>query len=177
VLLTVAFTLAAFAIYGVVVIQIPLLLERGMSIGAAAFALGLGGVGQVCARIGYGRLTAVTSVRARTTIVLGSGAVSVALLGVLPGPAALLIAAAVLAGMARGVFTLLQATAVTDRWGALHYGRLSGLLTAPILVIMALAPWACTALAELLGGYPPVFAILAGITAAAALLAALGGTR
>ncbi|HEV2784327.1 MAG TPA: MFS transporter [Actinophytocola sp.] len=177
VLLTVAFTLASFAIYGVVIIQIPLLLERGLSTGLAAVALGLGGAGQVCARLGYGRLTAATSVRGRTALVLGAGAGSVALMGVLPGPAALLIIAAVLVGMSRGVFTLLHATAVTERWGAAYYGRLNGLLLAPINIVAAVAPWACTALAEMLGGYPAVFAILAGFTALAAVLASVSGTR
>ena len=90
----------------------------------------------------------------------------------LPGPAALLIAAAMLAGAARGVFTLLQATAISDRWGAAHYGRLNGLLSAPAMLATALAPWAGAALAEALGGYPPVFAVLAGLAALAAVLAA-----
>jgi hypothetical protein len=39
----------------------------------------------------------------------------------------LLIALAIAAGMVRGNLTLLQATAVPDRWGATHYGLLSGL--------------------------------------------------
>jgi MFS family permease len=171
VLLTAAMTISAFAIYGVVIIQVPLLLERGVPAGTAALALGLGGVGQLAGRIGYGRLTAHTSVRTRTAIVIGAGAVTTGLLGVLPGPAALLVAVAVLVGMARGVFTLLQATAVTDRWGPAHYGRLNGLLNAPSLGVTALAPWACTALAGLLGGYPAVFWTLAGLTALAAVLA------
>jgi MFS family permease len=88
------------------------------------------------------------------------------------GPTALLIAAAMLAGSARGVFTLLQATAISDRWGATHYGRLNGLLTAPAMVATALAPWAGAALAEVLGGYPAVFVALAVIASIAAVLAA-----
>jgi MFS family permease len=171
VLLAVALSLAAFAVYGVVIIQVPLLIGRGMSTGVAALALGLGGIGQLGGRIGYRRLSASTNVRTRTAVILGGGAVTTALLGLLPGPALVLIAMAVLAGATRGVFTLLQATAVTDRWGAVHYGRLTGLLAAPMLVVTALSPWACTALAELIGGYPAVFAILAGLTALAAVLA------
>jgi cyanate permease len=171
VMLAIALALAAFAIYGVVIIQVPLLIERGLSTGTAALALGLGGIGQLCGRVGYRRLSAATSVRTRTAIVLGAGAASIALLAVLPGPASLLIAAAMLVGVTRGIFTLLQATAITDRWGPAHYGRLSGLLGAPMLTVTALAPWACTALAESLGGYPVVFGILAGLTAVGALLA------
>ena len=86
-----------------------------------------------------------------------------------------------LAAAARGVFTLLQATAISDRWGAVHYGRLNGLLSAPALTATALAPWAGAALAGTLGGYPAVFAGLAGLAGLAVLArgaqpaASLGG--
>jgi hypothetical protein len=70
------------------------------------------------------------------------------------------------------VFTLLQATAISDRWGAVHYGRLNGLLSAPALAVTALGPWAGAALAGPLGGYPPVFVLLAGLACLAAVLAA-----
>ena len=107
----------------------------------------------------------------RGVVVLALTAAATALLAVLPGPAALLIAAAMLAGAARGVFTLLQATAISDRWGAAHYGRLNGLLSAPALLATALAPWAGAALAQTLGGYPAVFGLLAGLGVLAAVLA------
>jgi MFS family permease len=171
-LLMVAVALGTFAAFAVVVNQIPLLLERGLSTQLAAWALGLGGIGQVLGRLGYPRLTAATGVRLRGVLILALIAITTVLLAVLPGPAALLIAAAMLTGAARGVFTLLQATAISDRWGADHYGRLNGLLSAPAMVATALAPWAGAVLAQVLGGYPPVFALLAGLAALAALLAA-----
>jgi hypothetical protein len=68
-----------------------------------------------------------------------------------------------------GNLTLLQATAVTDRWGTTDYGRLSGLLAAPATIAAALAPFAGAALAGPLGGYPGVFAVLALVSAGAAL--------
>ncbi len=92
-------------------------------------------------------------------------------LGLLPGPAAALVVAVMVAGAARGIFTLLQATAVTDRWGSVYYGRLSGLLAAPSTFATAVAPWAGAALAVPLGGYPGVFLLLAGVAVLAALLA------
>ena len=171
-LLMVAVALGTFAAFAVVVNQIPLLLERGLSTQLAAWALGLGGVGQVLGRLGYPRLTAATGVRLRGVLILALIAITTTLLAVLPGPAALLIAAAMLTGAARGVFTLLQATAISDRWGADHYGRLNGLLSAPAMVATALAPWAGAVLAQVFGGYPAVFALLAGLAALAALLAA-----
>jgi MFS family permease len=171
-LLVAAIALGAFTAFAVVVNQVPLLIERGLSTSVAAWALGLGGLGQVAGRLGYGRLTRATGVRTRSVVILALAAAATALLAVLPGPTVLLIAAAMLAGAARGVFTLLQATAISDRWGAAHYGRLNGLLSAPALLATALAPWAGSALAQTLGGYPAVFGLLAGLAALAAVLAA-----
>ncbi len=170
-LLTAALTGGAFAVYAVLVGQVPLLIERGMSTTAAAWTLGLGGVGQVLGRLGYGTLARVVGVRARTVGVLAVCATATALFGVLPGPASALVAAAMLAGAARGIFTLLQATAVTDRWGSVHYGRLNGLVSAPSTFATAVAPWAGAALAAPLGGYPGVFVLLAGVALVAAALA------
>jgi MFS family permease len=170
-LLVAAIALGAFTAFAVVVNQVPLLIERGLSTSVAAWALGLGGLGQVAGRLGYGRLTRATGVRTRSVVILALAAAATALLAVLPGPTVLLIAAAMLAGAARGVFTLLQATAISDRWGAAHYGRLNGLLSGPALLATALAPWAGAALAQTLGGYPAVFAVLAGLAALAAVLA------
>ena len=104
-------------------------------------------------------------------LILALTAIATGLLGLLPGSAALLIAAAMLAGAARGVLTLLQATTISDRWGAAHYGRLNGLLSAPAMLATALGPWAGAALAQALGGYPAVFAVLAAVAAVAAVLA------
>ena len=115
--LAVAFSLAGFALYAVAINLVPLLLGRGMSISAAALALGLGGVGQVAGRLGYGWLTNRTSLRTRTALVLLAGAAATLILALLPGPALLLMAASILAGTTRGIFTLLHATAVSDRWG------------------------------------------------------------
>ncbi|QJY50320.1 MFS transporter [Pseudonocardia broussonetiae] len=172
VLLVVAIGLGSFASFAVVVNQVPLLVERGLSTTTAAWALGLGGAGQVLGRLGYRLLDRTTGVRTRGVAVLATTAAATALLGALPGPTAALVAVAVLAGAARGVFTLLQATAISDRWGSAHYGRLGGLLTAPAMVATALSPWAGALLATALGGYPPLFALLAVVAAAAAVLAA-----
>lgn len=171
--LVVALSLATFSAFAVVVNLVPLLTERGVSPGIAAVALGLGGAGQVLGRLGYATLSRRTSVRARTGIILLATSVTTALLSVLTSVVAL-IAAAVVAGTARGVFTLLQATAITDRWGAVHYGRLNGLMSAPMTITMALAPFAGAAFAGVLGGYAHAFLVLAAVNVAAAALAMAG---
>jgi MFS family permease len=111
-----------------------------------------------------------TSVRARTVWILALSAATTAALAAVPGPVALLIVLAFLAGTTRGIATLLQATAVSDRWGTASYGALSGILAAPITTATAVSPFAGAALAAGLGGYPRMFLVL---TIAAVLAAAL----
>lgn len=145
-LLAAAFTLSSFAMYAVVMGLIPLLTERGATPTQAAWALGLGGAGQTLGRTLYAGLSTRTSVTTRTVTLITLGGATTAALAVVPGPIPLLVLLAVLAGVVRGNLTLLQATAVTDRWGTTHYGRLSALLGAPAHITAALAPWACAAL-------------------------------
>ncbi|MFK4222543.1 MFS transporter [Streptomyces sp. NPDC019890] len=170
-MLAATLTLSAFAMYAVVIALVPLLLERGYSTAQAAWALGLGGAGQTLGRTLYATLAGRTSVTARTAALVGLGGLPTAALAITPGPYGLLVVFTVLAGTIRGNLTLLQATAVTDRWGTTHYGRLSGLLTAPGHVAAALAPFAGAALAVPLGGYPNLFGLLAAASFLAAALA------
>ncbi|WFG47055.1 MFS transporter [Pseudonocardia alni] len=173
-LLVVVVTLGGFTSFAVTVNQVPLLLDRGMSTDLAAWALGLGGLGQVLGRLGYGPLVRRSTVRGRSIAVMAALGTTTILLAVLPGPVWALIAAAMLAGAARGIFTLLQATALSDRWHPRAYGRLNGILSAPVMIAVAISPWAGSALAGPLGGYPEVFVVLAGAAVVAAALA--GGT-
>ncbi|MEW1599477.1 MFS transporter [Streptomyces sp. NPDC093808] len=170
-LLAAAFTLSSFAMYAVVVALVPLLLERGYTTSQAAGALGIGGAGQTLGRTLYAALARRTTAAARTTTLIALGGFTSAAFAAVPGPYGLLIAVSVVAGMVRGNLTLLQATAITDRWGAAHYGRLSGLLAAPATTAAALAPFAGAALAVPLGGYAPLFFLLATVSTAAALIA------
>lgn len=165
----VVFALASLAAYAVVIILVPLLLERGASLTVAGVLLGLGGLGQVAGRLGYLSLSRRTTLGSRTAITLAAMAATTALLGLLTS-IALLTAVVVLAGMARGMFTLLQATAVTDRWGTRHYGRLTGLLTAPTTLAIASAPWFGAWLADRLGSYAGAFLVLAVLGAIASAL-------
>ena len=171
VLLVAAIFLGAFCSFAVTVNQVPLLIERGLTTSLAAWALGLGGIGQVLGRLGYRRMTRHVGVRGRAAVIFALLALTSALLAVLPGPPVLLILVAMGAGAARGVFTLLQATALSDRWPPRFYGRLNGLLSAPAMFAVAVSPWAGSALAAVLGGYPPVFALLAAAAVAATALA------
>ncbi|MCK9871321.1 MFS transporter [Nocardiopsis dassonvillei] len=170
--LTTALALGSFTVYAVVVNVVPLLEEQDFGTTEAAWALGVGGVGQVLGRLVYAPLERWSGPVARAVVVLGACAVTTFLLALVPGSLGLVLAIATLAGMARGILTLLQATAVSDRWGTTQYATLNGLMHTPLMLAIAVAPWAGTALAGPLGGYPAAFAVL-GVLAALGALAAL----
>lgn len=172
-LLAVGLTIASLAMYATLINLVPLLLERGISTEVAAWALGLGGVGQVAGRVVYAASAHHVSLRSRTVLVFGLAAAGTAALAVSPGHAPLLIGLSMVAGVARGIATLLHATAITDRWGPRAYGRLSGILGVPVVLASALAPWAGAALADLTGSYATTFGLLAALAAVGAVLVTL----
>ncbi|RLV70168.1 hypothetical protein STAN_5696 [Streptomyces sp. CBMAI 2042] len=57
-------------------------------------------------------------------LLIAAGGATTLALGLAPGPIPLLVVRVVAAGRVRGNLTLLQATAVTDRWGVTRYGSL-----------------------------------------------------
>lgn len=169
-LLTAGLTVASLAMYSGLLALVPLMLERGLDTGAAAWVLGLGGAGQVAGRLVYTGLAHRASLTARTAAVFVLVSASTLALAVVPGPVGLLVAASMLAGVGRGIATLLQATAVTDRWGPRAYGRLSGVLGLPVLLASASAPFVGAVLAELTGSYARAFAVLAALAAVGTVL-------
>lgn len=168
-LLSGALTVTAFGLYAASLSLIPLLTGRGMSSSLAAVALGLLGAGQLLGRIAFAPLSRWASHRARTLGILTGSAVAVALLAIIPGPAGVLIALAVLVGAVRGATTLLQATVVADNWGTASYAALSGWFAAPITIATALAPWAGIAVGTAVGSFPLAFGIFAVLIAGAAV--------
>ncbi|WP_116247639.1 MFS transporter [Nocardiopsis sp. FIRDI 009] len=169
--LATALTAGALTVHAGVVNLVPLLESRGFDTTTAAWALGLGGLGQVAGRLVYPHLERRTSPVPRTALVLGACATASLLLALVPGPWGLVVAVAVLAGTARGVLTLLQATAVADRWGTAVYASVSGVMHVPLMLASALAPWIGVALAGSLGGYPAAFGAMSALAATGAVAA------
>lgn len=164
--LVTSMSLVGFSQWAGVFLLVPLLMSRGLSTEAAALALGVGGIGQVCGRLAYRRIEKASGTTSRTRAVFASVAISTLALAATPGPDTLLFALAFLAGVARGIYTLIQATAVTDRWGTASYASLNGILSATLLLAGATAPWVGTAVAGATDSYAFVFALLALIAAA-----------
>lgn len=174
--LAAALAVTAFCSTAAVVHLVPLLHERGVGLGTASTVLALGGVGQVVGRIGYGQVAARLGAGARVAAVLGTLTVTTALLGVVEAMYVVVVVVLV-AGAARGALTLLRATVVTDRWGVAHYARLTGLMSLPVALAAAVAPWAGAALADRLGSYGAAFVVLAGVNIVAVVLAAATRAR
>ncbi|MGR7026036.1 MFS transporter [Geodermatophilus sp. URMC 62] len=175
--LSAALTVTALGLYATSLTVIPLLTGRGFSASLAATTLRLLGAGQLLGRLVYGPLSARTTPTGRATLLIGASALAIGLLGALRGPAVALVGAAVALGAVRGACTLLQATAVADRWGTARYATLSGYFAAPITVATALAPWAGTALAAAIGSHTAAFTVLAAVVAAAGVVAWCSGPR
>lgn len=172
-MLTVAYTLMSICAYATIINLIPLMRERGYTATQAAWALGIGGFGQVIGRLGYARLAKRVSLVPRTVLVFAVSALCTAVLAVIPGPYAVVVAASLVAGYTRGLATLLGATAISDRWGVDNYARLNGVFSGPLMAAAAVAPFLGAGLAVLPGGFPLAFGVLAAVGVGATGLAAV----
>ena len=177
IVLGVVMTIGSFVVYGAVINLVPMLIEQGLTTRQAAIALGVGGAGQVAGRLGYRRLNRWSSAAGRAFFVLALAAASTVFLAVSASTFILALVASAIAGVARGLLTLIQATAVTDRWGIEHFGRLNGILGAPVMLAAALAPFGGAALAAVSGGFQEAFLLLAGLCAVVAVLALRTGVE
>ena len=140
VLLAASGTLATLAMYASLVSLVPLLLQHDLSLQLAAWALGLSGAGQVAGRVAYPVLDRRLRPSTRAAGVIALMGLALAALALLPGPAPVLVAVAVLGGAARGLYTLVGATVISDYWGAQRYAALNGVYHAPLGIAAALRP-------------------------------------
>src|SRR2546428_11405183 len=76
----------------------------------------------------------------------------------------------VMLGAANGMATLARATTIAEIFGPRHYGSISGAMALGANGARAVAPFTASLLQVALGGYEPVFWLLAG----ALVLAGLG---
>ncbi|MBO9578364.1 MAG: MFS transporter [Microbacteriaceae bacterium] len=159
------------AVYAVTLTAIPLFMERGMTFELAALGLGLLGAGQVVGRVLFLVLPRGSRpwVPLAVTALLAAG--SLAAMGLVPEPAWLLVGVGVLAGAVRGAQTLVNATAVSDRWGTRNYGAINGAFAAPVTIIAAFAPAVGPLVADAAGGYAAAALVMAVVAAAGAVLA------
>jgi predicted MFS family arabinose efflux permease len=166
--LAAAIALAAFAMSTSNLYLVPLMIGRGMDTTTAAWILGICGAGQLLGRIAYAPIAIRTGATTRAVAILAIGAATILATALIAGPLSLVFAAVILLGAARGAFTLLDATAITDRWGPHGYAVLHGILSAPATIAIALSPWLGALLIDWTGGHPQMFAVLAALVFIAA---------
>lgn len=176
-ILAASFTIGAFVMFTALICLVPLLTEQGLSATAAAWALGLSGLGQVAGRLGYETFVKHTTVTTRTLWVFGGAGVTTVAVGLIGSPASVVMVLVLLMGVFRGAFTLLEATAVSDRWGSSSFGFRYGLFGLPSTMAIAMSPWAGAVLASWLGSYSTLFWWLGISTAIAVILAAITAHR
>ena len=159
------------ALFSVTLAVIPLYMEKGFTYELAAWSLGLLGAGQVIGRLLYVVIPHGTAPWLPLAVTSGSAMLLLALMAVVPGPPWLLVVIGMAAGAVRGAQTLVQGSAVADRWGTRNYGSINGVFAAPITVVAALGPALGPILAGAIGGYGAMALAMSGV-AILALVAA-----
>jgi MFS family permease len=176
-ILELAMVSLAAALFSVTLAIIPLYMEKGLSFELAAWALGLLGAGQVIGRLIYVGLPHRTAPWVPLAITSGLAVVLLALMSVVPGPPWLLILIGMAAGAVRGAQTLVQGSAVADRWGTANYGSINGVFAAPITIVGALGPSLGPLIAVAVGGYGNMALVMAGAALLALVAARFSSAR
>lgn len=169
-LLTLAFTLQAFAGAALWAHVMPAFAAKGFSEAQALAVLVWIGPAQVAGRFVYAWLGRGITLRGVGLAVLLAQPLSLALFAVGSQPAVLL-AFAVLFGLANGLVTIVRGGLVPQYFGRAHIGRIGGAMSALGLLARAAAPLLTAWLLLAMPGYREVMLALAGLglTAAAAL--------
>lgn len=165
-----SFALMSFSLYAVTLSAVPASVEKGLDLQTAAWVLGLIGAGQVLGRLLYLAIPHTAAPWIAPASVGALGAAALAAYGIASGAAAI-IATGIIAGAIRGALTLVQASAVADRWGSNSYGKLNGALAAPVTAVTALAPGVAALVAEALGSYAWMAVVMAALCALGGVLA------
>jgi len=173
-----AFLASNFTTNTVTVHLIPYLSDRGYSPTLAAAMIGWMGAMQLPARLIFGPIVMRFGHRIVTVAIFVFQAVSLAQLALvrrLPTLAPMVI----MLGAANGMATLARATTIAEIFGPRHYGSISGAIALGANGARAVAPFTAALLQVALGGYEPVFWLLAGalVVAGIGLLAAPARAR
>lgn len=169
-MLTIALTLLSFSLHAATLSAVPASVEKGMDLQTAAWVLGLIGAGQVLGRLVYLVIPHTAAPWIAPALIGALGAAILTAYGMASAPFSI-FATAIVAGAIRGALTLVQASAVADRWGPNSYGRLNGVMAAPISTLTALAPGLGAIVAVGLGSYSTMAFVMAAVCAVGGLLA------
>lgn len=166
--LVAAFFLSTIANFAVAVHLIPLLLERGFTVAAAATALALLGLAKLPGRAIVAPLTSRRSARAALVIVLAVQVIGLVALSVLEDAVGAWIFIA-LFGAGDGASTPARAEAIAELFGSTEYGRIGGVVGSVLSLGRFVAPAGASLIHSVLGGYAGVMWILVLVVVAAAV--------
>jgi len=167
-LLAVVFGLTMAGLSGVLLYQIPLLLDRGIPATQASWVLGATAAMGVVGKLGFGALLDRYDQRHVAAVCFCLQALGVLLLWLTSGPL-LLACYVVLYGYAMGGNATLQASLIAEAFGRGHYGAISSRLVPFVVMAQAIGVPATGYLRDVTGSFGPALAI----NVAASLVAAV----
>jgi predicted MFS family arabinose efflux permease len=148
---------------GIPVHLIPMLLERGFSIDAAVLAYTMIGPAQVAARFLTGFGERAMSLRGIGVATMALSVLAFALLPFVPAGSWLILGFAALYGAANGMLTIVRALLPPELFGREDYGAIQGMISMPVRIAMAGAPFAFGALWAWRGNYDAVVLLCLGM--------------
>lgn len=171
-ILSACFGLTMAGIAGMLLFQIPLLIERGMPATRASLVLGAtAGMGML-GKLGFGAILDRYDQRRVAAACFLAQAAGIAVIWLAHGPVALVVYV-LLYGYAMGGNATLQASLVGEVFGRLHYGAISSRVTPFIVLSQAVTVPSVGWIRDHLGTYDPALATIAAAAVVAAVLVLL----
>ncbi|MCW5893123.1 MAG: MFS transporter [bacterium] len=168
-LLAVCFGLTMAGLAGVLLFQIPLLIDRGMDPTHASLVLGATAAMGVVGKLGFGALLDrydQRRVAAACFLLQGAGVLLLWATHSTPG----LVAYVILYGYAMGGNATLQASLVAEAFGRVHYGAISGRLVPFIVLAQAAVIPAMASLRDHTGSFGPALGVVIAASVVATVL-------
>jgi MFS family permease len=162
-----AFALTMLTAGAITVHLIPYLIDQGYSASFAASMVGLIGIMALPGRLVFTPLGERFSRRLVVAFLFLLQAAALPVLLLVPNHIGVL-SFVVLFGAGFGAITPARAALVADHYGSTHYARINSVLGLFVTGARAVAPVGAGILYDLLGTYPPIFWVLAGLSALAA---------
>ena len=168
-LLAVSFGITMAGLSGVLLYQIPLLVDRGMPATQASLVLGATAAMGVVGKLGFGALLDRFDQRRVAAVCFCLQAAGVLLLWLSRGPVAL-ACYVVLYGYAMGGNATLQASLVAEAFGRGHFGAISSRLVPFVVTAQAIGVPATGYLRDVTGSFGPALATIVAASLVAAVV-------
>ena len=168
-LLAVAFGITMAGLSGVLLYQIPLLVDRGMPATQASLVLGATAAMGVLGKLGFGALLDRFDQRRVAAVCFCLQAAGVLLLWLTRGPI-FLACYVVLYGYAMGGNATLQASLIAEAFGRGHFGAISSRLVPFVVTAQALGVPATGYLRDVTGNFGPALATIVAMSLVAAVV-------